>query len=285
MNTDALSTPPELPRATPVAGEPPPPVEAPGSPLATVSPNGEAFDPAFHIEPRRANVKGGWARKRGGAAIKAAGRPPVGVAARSLQRREGEAPAPAPAAPDAAPLPPPLEAQPVPSASRLVWDDPGAVPAGDALAGDPVQLRPREAYATTAKGIVRAQFGLAVLHIGPAWEPGDKEAREWTEAWQDVLHEYQLPVLGSILTIVVLLVDSIARRRKDPDTQRVGATIRDMILGRLKVKPIHDTPAPDLRQVAEAMRENMARTPVHVDPLTAKPSTGRAINPYGFIGK
>lgn len=273
LPTDALAEAPDLPRATPVANEPPPPVEAPPADQRDAA--GEAWDPATHVSPPRKNIRGLWARRPGNAQRKRLGLAITGVASGI---RSEPPPTPGAAGVELAAEPSPEPAAPPVSASRLVWDDPGLT-GPDSMPLITEQLRPREAYATTAKGITRAQFGLAQLHIGPAWEPSDREAKEWTEAWQDFLHEYQLPVLGSILTLVVLLVDSIAKRRKDPDTQRVGLVIRDLILGWRKPKPIHEAPQPPAAPAPPKPPD------ASVSPITGKTTVARVMNPYGFIGK
>lgn len=288
---DALAAVPELPRATPVAGEPaPPPATLPADPGKDDA--GEAWNPAVHVDPPTRNSKGRWkCRLRGNAARLARGLPMVGVAA-------GKAPRPAPPPPDPTPtpgasgqvvdaLPPATDAPPAAAGvSRLVWDEPGADPAAAPGAPAPEALRPREAYATTAKGIVRAQFAVATIAIGPAWDAPPAERAAWTEAWQDFLHEHQWPVLGSAVALIVLLVESIAKRRNDPDTQQAGARLRDLVLGRFTRRPVvavDAAPAPAPVAPAALARPTL---PEPVNPLDgAGPGTRRVTNPYGDIGK
>lgn len=277
---DALAVVPDLPRATPVAGEPAPP--DPQRPADLIR-HGEAWDARVHVDPPTLNSKGRWKRRlRGNAARLALGLPMVGVAAGATPR-PAQPPAPDPAEPTPGAAGATLDAEPAPSVSRLAWDDPapGAAP-GLAPGAEPAPLRPREAYATTAKGLVRAQFAVATIGIGPAWEPDQRERSEWIEAWQDFLHEYQLPVLGSAIALIVLACDSIARRRTDPDTVRVGRRLLDLVLRR---KPALPPTGSDDGQVPAAPQPQPQPQPSPLAHGLIPSRLPRCDNPYGPLGR
>lgn len=230
--TDPLAVAPDLPQGTPDAGDQTPTASTPPTAPPPADPErdaaGEVWDARWHVSPPRKNIKGRWAGKPGNAARLRAGKPPVNAFG------GGAAPA-APAgqpAPDAAPPTAPPDAPPPPVASRLVWEEPSSDPlAKDAV---PVVERPREAYAATARSVVTAQFGVAQMALGPAWEPKDGERKAWENAWQDLMHHYQMPIVGPILGLIILAIDSTSKRWKDPDTRERFKALWNSLTGSMR---------------------------------------------------
>lgn len=230
--TDPLAIAPDLPMGTPEAGAPAappaapaPPVDPPAAPapsptaLGLLDGKGQAHDPAVHVSPPRLNVRGVWACKPGNAGRKAAGKPMVGAWGKRDQvpdQPKDATPAPEPAAPPVV-------------TSTLVWsDDPIPGQPGEAA---PVELRPREAYTATARSVVVAQFGIAQMAMGKAWDPEPAERKAWEQAWMDLMHHYQMPVVGPILGLIILAIDSIAKRRNDPETKERAKALWQSLMG------------------------------------------------------
>lgn len=219
---EAFASPPPLPAGTPPPDAPavPDAVPAAAAPVPVDQPQrdrlGTVWDPAIHETPARLNKERCWAKLRGNAARRAAGLPPSGVAAafRPIPAASApEAPKPQPAAD-----PPPTASQPPPAG--MLGGEPPVVDGVPAPEGAP-PARSLEDYAATAAGAVDGTFSAAQLVLGPAWELKPDERRGLIAATQRVCHHYQLPMVGPLLQLALVLLPVIGRRREDPQTRRV----------------------------------------------------------------
>lgn len=225
---DVLGTPPELPQGTPAAPAASPPVAAP--PPSTPDRAGEVWDKRYHIDPPTLNAsgcwkKGTWMRGNGGRRIR--GLSPVGVTAGTPFRKEAPAvdstaspAAPTPTQPPAVD-PPPTASQPPPP--ELTGAAPPPIRDGVPVGPDvgQVDLRPLESYQATAVGMVDGAATVAQLTMGKAWVLKPDEHRGLVGAVQRVMHHYQLPIVGPLLELVLVLLPIIGRRREDPETRQV----------------------------------------------------------------
>jgi hypothetical protein len=261
-----LSVPPDLPTPTPGAAPPAPAAEAstPAAPAPAAAPaadppkdrTGAAWDPAIHETPARLNSERKWARLRGNAQRKAAGKPLAGTTA-GMQPRPAAAPA-APAAPAAAPAAP---ASPsvlvIPKADQRSGATPGA--SGQEVDGKPEAAAgplPPEAYDASAAALTGGMFGLAAIAFGKAWEPTTAERSAWVEAWRRLFLHYGWRPLNPLVEVCVLAVGSIAKRRDDPETRakvggmwswfrrRTSPTVADVAAGRPEQQQPQQQPAP-----------------------------------------
>lgn len=193
---------------------------------------GNLHDPLYHEVPARLNAEGLWAKRRGNAIRKAKGLPPSGktfggagfqTAPPKLEQAQ-----PAPAAPPAgASTPPPvdmLNGTPPPP----VVD---GVPAPE-LAGQPL-----EAYEATAGGWVDGTLGIAQMSLGPAWEPKPQERTVLVRAVQRVLHHYQMPILGPVLELVLVVIGFAAKRKDDATTRTRLSAMWDWMTRKPKAAP------------------------------------------------
>lgn len=220
---DVLGTPPDLPRGTPTTATAAPAVPS-APPAATLDRDDKPWDGTFHENPPRLNAEGRWAKLRGNAQRRAKGLPPSGITANIPWK----APAVDSKAQPAAPLPPAQPAaDPAPTASQPPPPEltSGAPPIHD---GVPVagldhveQLRPLESYAATAAGMVDGAATVAQLTMGKAWVLKPDERNGLLGAVQRVMHHYQLPVVGPLLELFLVLLPIIGRRREDPETRNV----------------------------------------------------------------
>lgn len=240
-----------LPQATPGVVDPLPSGPAPVlSGGKEVDRHGVAFDPAKHEHRIRPN--GHWALKRGNGARAAKGLPFAGATSgRRLAVSADPARPPTvaippesataePAAGDSAAAPATafrpgaFLAPEVPAAGSgatvagNAQEPPGGAAAPAAAPVPVASLTPQD-YQLTAEGITGAQFGLASMALGPAWEPDRAERQAWTAAWARTMAHYQTPILGPVVELVVLAIGSVSRRFHDATTQsRVGAFWRWM---------------------------------------------------------
>lgn len=248
----ALAVPPDLPAGSVPSAAPP---TQPAADQVERDRDGAAWDPAVHENPPRRNEKGRWARLRGNAQRRAKGLPMAGIAALAIAKRAESRPDPAapPAEPPKAVDPPPAASQ-APPASILAGE---ATPIRDGVpdAGPAPGARPVEDYAGTAAGLVDGAFGAAQLSLGPAWLLKTDERRSLVDATQRVLHHYQVPVLGPLLELALVLIPVIGRRRNDPETRRVFGLVLDWWRNRGREKPAADPyrvqPAPASSAPAE----------------------------------
>jgi hypothetical protein len=219
---DVLGVPPDLPQGTPAA-----PASQPAAPPpSTLDRDNKAWDATFHENPPRLNSEGRWAKLRGNAARRAAGKPMSGVAANHSPRirQEGDS-SPQPAAP---PQPPPPAVDPPPTASQppppeLTGAAPPPIRDGVPVGPDlgQAELRPLESYQATAVGMVDGAATVAQLTMGKAWVLKPDERNGLVGAVQRVMHHYQLPIVGPLLELVLVLLPIIGRRREDPETRQV----------------------------------------------------------------
>jgi hypothetical protein len=232
MNTpenaaDVLGTPPDLPQGTPAAPSAPvatsPPVAAP--PPSELDRDGVAWDARVHETPPRFNERKRWARLRGNAQRRGQGKPPTGVAAGLAWKPPAvdlpASPAAPPPTPPPAVDPPPTASQPPPP--ELTGAAPPPIRDGVPVPGlDQLDAaRPLEAYQATATGMVDGAATVAQLTMGKAWVLKPDERSGLTGAVQRVMHHYQLPVVGPLLELVLVLLPIIGRRRDDPETRQV----------------------------------------------------------------
>jgi len=203
-----------LPDATMTSPGPAAPVASGPATLPDKDLDGLPHDPKRHESPPRLNAERRWAKLRGNAARKAQGLPPTGRTfgpAKPAPAVDPAAEQPAPAAP--APEPPPSVSTPPPAAMLG-----GGAPVHDGVV-DPEQVqRPFADYATTAAGLVDGTLGLAVIGISDAWKATPQERTVLVGAVQRVCHEHQLPVLGSLVELVLVVIGFAAKRRTDADT-------------------------------------------------------------------
>lgn len=217
-----LGVAPDLPTTAPAT---PPPAAAP--PPSTPDKLGQVWDGTFHESPPRLNAAGCWAKLRGNAARKAKGLPSTGWAAgraatpvniNPISDIKSDNTQPPPVDPPAsASQPPPPE----------LTGAPGPVPVHDGIVDPilPIDMRPFEAYAGTAAGAVDGTFGVAQLTMGKAWELAPSERRSLVDATQRVLHHYQAPIVGPLLELILVLIPVIGKRRNDPETRSVVASV------------------------------------------------------------
>jgi hypothetical protein len=228
-----LGVAPDLPMGTPTAAAPPGPACDPAVP----DPDGTVWDAALHEDPPRYNAQGRWARRRGNAIRKAKGLPPTGVSAgKAYVAKPAAAPPPPPAAapPPSASTPPPPELTDGPPVLDAVPD--GIAPPPPLDQGQ----RPLEAYASTAAGLVDGAATVAQLTMGNAWILKADERRGLVDASQRVLHHYQLPVVGPLLELALVLLPIIGRRRNDPETRQVMGNLLAWWRRRGQLAPVVD---------------------------------------------
>lgn len=221
-----LGEPPRVTTTLPPAGSAAPASAPPHKGL--MSPNGkEAFDPMRHSQDRYGNpmarADGFWMRRRGNGGRALKGLPPTGAPY----------------------LSPPAKA--APSADQVDEPAPAASSAGaggavvDAVPAPGPELLTEADYEGTAIGVQNAMFGLCRLFFGSAWEPDDNERDTWRGALRRLWCHYQLPRLGPLLEVIVLVPVTIAKRREDARTQQGWAKIRIW----LGLKPKDEKPKDD----------------------------------------
>lgn len=239
---DVLGTPPDLPQGTPAAPAASPPVAAP--PPSTLDRDGKAWDRTYHENPPRLNAEGRWAKLRGNAQRRAQGKPPTGVAAGLAWKPPAVDPTASPAAPSPtqppAPDPTPTASQPPPP--ELTGPAPPPIRDGVPMPPgvDQVELRPLESYQATAVGMVDGAATVAQLTMGKAWILRTDEHRGLVGAVQRVMHHYQLPIVGPLLELVLVLLPIIGRRRDDPETRQVVGNVLTWWRNRGKPAPVVD---------------------------------------------
>lgn len=273
---DVLGTPPDLPQGTP-APDSAPPAAAAAPPPSTPDRAGQVWDRTYHEDPPRLNAGGCWAKLRGNAARKAKGLPPSGATTGRAFRPAAPAPEsgpnPAAVAPDAtqAPDPAPTASQPPPPELTGAGQPPirDGVPVGPEPMGMP-EARPLEAYAATAAGMVDGSATVAQLTMGDAWILKSDERRGLVDAVQRVLHHYQLPVVGPLLELALVLLPIIGRRRNDPQTRDVVGKVLSWVRRRGQPPPVVDpyrtmpapgSSAPAAAAMPDAYRDGPPPTP------------------------
>lgn len=265
---------PEHPQATPGIGGTPPQQElsqaqdsvaaapTPTTPAAEsprLDKKGRPFDPAKHAPGPdgrgELTTRGTWKVK--------------GERGRPYRKREGatEDPPPAAAGPqEEAP------AEPPPAASWIGKPPADAAPALDAInlgtGPDEVTL---DDYKATAEAVARAQFGVAQIFVGRAWETAPAEHRQWADAWQAALYEWRAPRVGAAASLVVLAVTSWAKRRDDPETKSAGRRLVDWFR-RLIGKPAIVRELEDRPKTEPAAPQAAAPNPGAWTPGTTTPS-------------
>jgi hypothetical protein len=266
---EALANPGELPMATPGITQPTtepataPAQEAPRQGLfhealalkeaeSRRDRKGAAWDPTKHESPPRQKRDGSWARLRGNAALKAAGKPLAGISSLAGRVIPPAAP-PDPATIGTAPAAPPV------ADSFLAPEPAAATP--DAIQAELIPARTLESYRATAETLTRGTFGAARLAFGPAWEPDRQEREEWNTAWQRVAHAYQWPYLPPWLELVILAVFSISKRTSDQTTKERWAAFVEIFKRRPPPPP--PPPAHDfaLRPAAPPAAKPAVRSP------------------------
>lgn len=219
-----------------------PTVVAPPPPPAgkLVDKLGAAFDDALHERDRLGNPKmradGGWCLKRGNGARKANGKPPAGAVGYVSV-------APKPAAT-------PASSSPGEAAGPTSSPSPGA--SGQVVNALPIEGAPMltEAdYEGTAIGLTNGGFSVLQLVFGKAWEPDTNERDAWRGALRRLWFHYQLPRLGPLIEVLLLLPATIAKRRDDARTKEGWAKAKAWMGMKPKPKP---EPQPETTERAVA---------------------------------
>lgn len=200
MSTDtitplaALAAAGDTPRASEsLAGGTAAPVADPAAGLR--DDEGTSFDPALHGRDAFGNPKktaaGRWAKKTGNGARKAKGLPASGNLVKGAMPADepgnGQETPPAPGGFNAPP-----------SAGES-----GAVDA-EVMTG-PAPLSPDE-YRPTAKAIANGVCGAARMWRGEHWKPSDVERAELEDTITRLWVTYQLPRVGPIVELIVVLI-------------------------------------------------------------------------------
>ncbi len=182
----------------PTVTVPPPP--APAGKL--MDKNGQPFDDLRHERDKAGNPKltaaGSWWPKRGNAARKIAGKPISGAAGKGYV---GVLEKPAPA--DGAA-----------TAGEMTAGAAGATV--DAMA---TPMLSEADYEGTAIGLTNGGFSLMKLFFGKAWEPDGMELDTWRGALRRLWFHYELPRVGPLIEVVLLIPATIAKRRDDARTK------------------------------------------------------------------
>lgn len=206
-----------------------PPPAAPAGKL--VDKLGTPFDDAQHSRDRHGNpmmrADGGWCLKRGNGARKLAGKPPAGAVGYVSVAPK----------PDAAPTgtPPAGGSAPSPGAAGSVVD---GVPV------DGVPMLTEADFEGTALGLTNGGFSLMQLVFGKAWEPDDQERRTWVGALRRLWYHYQLPRVGPLIEVLLLIPATIAKRRHDARTLEGWAKVKAWMGVKPKAKPKPDDATP-----------------------------------------
>lgn len=227
-----------LPDATMTSPGPAPASTGAAAPAAlpATDRDGARHDPTRHESPPRLNAERRWARLRGNAARKAQGLPPSGAfGQRAAKPAPDGAEQPEQPAPAATPEPPPSVSTPPPAAML------GGGPVRDGVPDPEQAQRPFADYATTAAGLVDGTLGLAQLGISDAWKATPQERTVLVGAVQRVCHEYQAPVLGSLVELVLVVIGFAAKRRTDTDTM----TLLRRMFRREAPRPVDPFVTPD----------------------------------------
>jgi hypothetical protein len=225
---DVLGTPPDLPQGTPATPAAAPAPAAP--PASTPDKAGQVWDARYHDPRQILNAHGCWAKLRGNAARKAKGLPPSGATTGKAFRPAAPAPESGPTSPEVAPTAQPAP-DPAPTASQppppeLTGAAPPPIRDGVPVGPEAMpEARPLEAYQATAVGLVDGASTVAQLTMGNAWILKPEESRGLTGAVQRVLHHYQLPVVGPLVELALVLLPIIGRRRNDPQTRDVVGNV------------------------------------------------------------
>jgi hypothetical protein len=222
----ALSDVGDTPRVTTTIAPAAPAAPPPSSPGLRDN-FGVSFDPVLHGIDRNGNpiltANGRWAKKRGNGGRRNLGKEPTGF----LSVKPPSSAAAAPPAPVGSVQPNPHSA-PVSSAPPPAGAPPPAAAAG-VVHDATVELAPQlteEDYRATGQGVRRGLFALARLQFGPAWKEEDDEAEAWSSALTRLWHHYQLPRLGVIAELAVLIGTTIAKRREDARTKEGFAKLK-----------------------------------------------------------
>ncbi len=233
-----LGSPAEMPTPTPGITAPSTGENAPAAPGADqpapgiTDRKGNRHDPLYHEVPARLNAEGLWAKRRGNAIRKAKGLPPSGktfggAGFQAAPPKLDQAP-PAPAAPPAgASTPPPMD----------MLNGTPPPPVVDGVPSPEIAGQPLEAYEATAGGWVDGTLGIAQMSLGPAWEPKPQERTVLVRAVQRVLHHYQLPILGPVLELVLVVIGFAAKRKDDATTRTRLAAMWDWASRKPKAAP------------------------------------------------
>jgi len=207
---------------------------------------GTVFDRAKHqVDPfgnPKKTAKGTWAKKTGNGALRLQGRPMTGRLATG-----GRPAAEQPAAPAAAEqLEQPATTAPLEGGSTFVPPRSPPPTAGQAGTVDGVPLGADDAipltaeeYRPTAQALAKGSLGIARMWRGDHWQATPGEESQLVDSLSRVWAAYQLPRLGPVFELLMVLVGFIAAK-----AERVGDTRKlwDWLLG--KRKPALQDPAP-----------------------------------------
>lgn len=244
-----------LNHVTPREDSPQPHMPAPAVPPAGAQLDrfGVPFDAMIH-EPGALAKDGHWKRKRGNGARVAAGKP-IFVPPPTREAKPASD-APAAAAAPVAPAPAAAPGPTAPLASQLVLPGrPGPTPAG---AAPLPELLPESAYDDTAENLTRGLWGMLEMMLGKAWRVEVQESAAYKSAFQRLWFQHQWPRLGPVISLVLLAVGSLSKRRDDPTTQKVGRTAWGWLRGMFGGRRAED------RAAAGAKPVEVEKTPDHV---------------------
>ncbi len=202
-----------LNHVTPRADTPAPhpaPAAAP-APGAMLDDHQVAWDSALHESPPKKSAEGRWTRKRGNGARVAAGKsifvpPPSNP---KPPTAPGAKPAPAAAAP----------------AGGSVLNIPGRPAPGAAPGAVPLVEIPEAMYEDTAKNLADGLWGFVELAGGKEWKGAPDELEAYKSAFRRLWHQNQWPRLGPWISLVLLIVGSLSRRREAPATKKAGSAV------------------------------------------------------------
>lgn len=192
------------PRVTPMA--------APASAGHRVDNLGQPFDSMRHAVDKAGNpilhASGRWALKRGNGSLKAQGKPMVGLIMPPKAKPEGAS----------------AETQPA-GAATSEGPTPGQVGVVDATTAPPPVFVETD-YEGTAAGVTAGMFGILALIFGPAWDADTAERDTWRGALRRLWFHYQLPRIGPIVEVLMLIPVTIAKRRNDAKTLEGWAKVK-----------------------------------------------------------
>jgi len=207
--------------------------------------DGTTFDRTRHqLDPfgnPKKTAKGVWAKKTGNGALRLQGRPMTGRLPPGGGRPKD--PEPGPVAPAAAETSAPSSSGTLPGGSTFVpprSSTPGMSGPVDGIPLEgPVPLTEAE-YQTTAKAVVEGALGMAKMARGDHWEATSAERSQLTESVARVWAAYQLPRLGPVVELLMILVGFIANQAKRAGDMRI---LWKWLLGK-KSAPVLTDPAP-----------------------------------------